>query len=70
MKDEETLLGYLDAIERELQEFQKKYGVNYEQFVVKLERGELGDPFVYELEQDAMRWEDLVDERKMWLKQL
>jgi len=70
MKDEKTIIVHLDAVEQGIQRFQKKYGVNYEQFTAKLERGELGDPYAYELEQDAMRWEDLADEKKMWLEQL
>ncbi len=64
------LRRYLEEVERESLEYEIKYGVNYEQFTTKLERGELGDPYAYEVEQDAMRWEDLVDERKMWLEQL
>ena len=64
------LRRYLEEVERESLEYEIKYGVNYEQFAAKLERGELGDPYAYELEQDAMRWEDLADEKKMWLDQL
>jgi len=64
------LRRYLEQVERESLEYEIKYGVNYEQFAAKLERGELGDPYSYELEQDAMRWEDLVDEKQMWLGQL
>ncbi len=64
------LRRYLEDVEHEALEFEIKYGVNYEQSAEKLERGELGDAFAYEREQDAMRWEDLVDEKKMWLEQL
>ena len=64
------LRRYLEDVEHEALEFEIKYGVDYEQFAVKLERGELGDPYAYELGQDAMRWEDLADEKKMWLEQL
>jgi len=64
------LRRYLEEVEHESLEYEIKYGVNYDQFAAKLERGELGDPYAYELEQDAMRWEDLTDEKKMWLEQL
>ncbi len=64
------LRRYLEEVEREALEFEIKYGVDYEQFATKLERGELGNPFVYEREQDAMRWESLVAEKKLWLEQL
>ncbi len=64
------LRRYLEEVEHESLEFEIKYGVDYEQFTAKLERGELGDAFAYEREQDAMRWESLVTEKKMWLEQL
>jgi len=67
---EEILHANLDAVVREIAEFTTKYGMTYDLFAAKLERGELGDPYGYELEQDAMHWEDLVTEKKMWLEQL
>lgn len=60
----------LEQVERETLEFEIKYGVDYDQFVARLERGELGDPFSYEREQDAMRWESLIAEKRLWLEQL
>ena len=35
-----------------------------------LEAGELGDEFGHELEMDAIRWDDLISEKKHWLQQL
>ena len=64
------LRRYLAEVEHETLEFEIKYGVNYEQFTSKLERGELGDPFAYDREQDVMRWQSLVAEKKLWLEQL
>lgn len=64
------LRRYLEEVERDALEFEIKYGVEYDQFVAKLERGEFGDPFAYEREQDAIHWESLVAEKKMWLEQL
>jgi hypothetical protein len=64
------LRRYLQAVEHEMLEFEIKYGMEYEQFTAKLERGDLGDPFSYEHERDAMRWEGLVAEKRMWLEQL
>ncbi|MBI4789429.1 MAG: hypothetical protein HY782_20560 [Chloroflexi bacterium] len=61
---------YLERVEREIIEFEIKYGMDYEQFGAKLGRGELGNPFAYEREQDAMRWESLIAEKKGWLEQL
>ena len=64
------LRRYLEQVERELLEYEIKYGVGYDQFITRLERGELGDPYAYEREQDALRWESLVAEKKLWLEQL
>jgi hypothetical protein len=64
------LRRYLEQVERELLEYEIKYGVDYGQFIAQLERGEFGDPYAYEREQDAMRWESLVAEKKLWLEQL
>jgi hypothetical protein len=70
MKDEEALHVKLDAVENEIAEFTAKYGTTYEQFIAKFECGELGDPYSYELERDAMRWESIIAEKKLWLEQL
>ena len=64
------LRRYLEEVEREALEFEIKYDMDYEQFAAKLERGEFGNPFIYEREQDAIRWESLVAEKKMCLEQL
>ncbi|HDH10023.1 MAG TPA: hypothetical protein ENF84_03695 [Chloroflexi bacterium] len=64
------LRRYLEECEREMLELEIKYGMDYEQFKEKLERGELGDEFSYELEKDAIRWEDLIAEKKHWLDHL
>lgn len=61
---------HLEACERDQLEFEIKHGLEYETFVEKLEAGELGDEFAYPLEMDALRWGDLVAEKKHWLQQL
>jgi hypothetical protein len=61
---------HLEACERNLLELEIKYGMDYDAFVEKLEAGELGDEFTYPLETDALRWGDLVAEKKHWLRQL
>lgn len=60
----------LEACERDQLEFEIKHGLDYETFVEKLEAGELGDEFTYPLETDALRWGDLIAEKKHWLRQL
>jgi len=61
---------HLAECEREMLDLEIKYRADYETFKQKLEAGELGDPFSYELEQDAMRWDDLRAEKQHWLTQL
>jgi len=60
----------LQDCEQEILELEIKYGLMYEQFQTKLQAGELGSPFSYPLEQDAMRWNDLLIEKRHWLGQL
>ena len=50
----------------EIMQLEIKYGMSYEGFKSKLDSGELGDPFSYPLEKDAMLWEDLIAEK--WLR--
>jgi len=61
---------YLEACEQERLGLEIKYGLEYSDFEQKLEAGELGDEFGYDLEMDAMRWNDLIAEKKYRLEQL
>lgn len=61
---------HLEACERDQLELEIKHGLEYKAFAEKLEAGELGDEFAYPLEMDALRWGDLVAEKKHWLRQL
>lgn len=60
----------LSECEQEILQLEIKYGCEYEEFKEQLRKGRLGDEFAYPLEQDAMRWEDLVTEKRHGLKQL
>lgn len=60
----------LEACEQERLEMEIKYGMEYHDFEQKVRAGELGDEFGYELETDAMRWSDLIAEKRYWLQQL
>jgi hypothetical protein len=64
------LRRYLEECEGEMLDLEIKYSLTYDQFKARLERGELGDPFSYPLEQDAMRWDDLMVEKHQWLSYL
>ncbi len=56
----------LRECEEEIIKLEIKYGMSHEEFKSKLDSGELGDPFSYPLEKDAMLWEDLISEK--WLR--
>jgi hypothetical protein len=58
----------LRKCEEEILKLEIKYGMSYDEFKIKLDSGELGDPFSYSLEKDAMLWEDLMAEKRIRLK--
>jgi hypothetical protein len=60
----------LEACEQERLALEIKYGLEYDEFKRRLEAGELGDEFEYTLELDAIKWDDLIAEKKHWLQQL
>ena len=57
----------LRECEEEIMKLEIKYGTSYEEFKTKLDSGELGDPFSYPLEKDAMLWEDFMAEKRLRL---
>ena len=57
----------LRECEEEILNYEVKYGISFEEFKKRLDQGEWGDPYSYELEKDTMRWEDLIAEKKIWL---
>lgn len=60
----------LEACEQERLALEIKYGLEYDEFQRRLEAGELGDEFAYSLELDALKWDDLIVEKRHWLQQL
>lgn len=52
----------LQACVQELLELETKYNLDHAEFQRELEAGNLGDEFGYELEMDALRWDDLLTE--------
>ena len=58
----------LRKCEEEILKLEIKYGMSYEEFKLKLDSGEFGDPFSYPLEKDTMLWEDLMAEKRIRLK--
>ena len=64
------LRGFLRECDEEILEFEIKYGLPFEKFKEELDLGKWGAPHSYPLEKDAMRWEDLVIEKKVRIESL
>ena len=60
----------LRGCELEILELETKYGYSYETFKDRLASGELGEEFSYAIEKDAMRWEDLLIEKRNWIEMI
>ena len=60
----------LKDCEEEILDFEIKYGISFEKFREMSEKGDLGDPFSYPLERDAMKWEDLMAEKGLRLNMI
>lgn len=58
----------LKECELEILELETKYGYPFEVFKNKITSGQLGNEFSYDVEKDAMRWEDLLIEKKNWME--
>ena len=67
---DDPIRRHLEECTQERRGLEIKYGLQYADFQRKLEAGELGDEFGYELEMDALRWGDLIAEKEHWLQQL
>lgn len=76
--EEETALKVLAAgfkellieCEKEILEFEVKYGLPFEIFKETLDAGKFGSPHAYPIEKDTMVWEDLIIEKKLRLESL
>ncbi len=60
----------LKECELEILELETKYGYPFEIFKDRLALGQLGDEFSYDMERDAMRWEDLLLEKRNWIEMI
>ncbi len=60
----------LKECELEMLELETKYGYPFEIFKDRLALGQLGDEFSYDMERDAMRWEDLLLEKRNWIEMI
>ena len=63
----------LEKIDEEIDLFEQKYGMPFEQFSARGEDGEIPNQFSYEVESDYLEWDGLVSRKrtvekiKQWL---
>jgi hypothetical protein len=58
----------LRECEEEIMKLEIKYGMSYEEFKSNLDAEKLGDSFSYQMEKDAMLWDDLMAEKRLRLR--
>jgi hypothetical protein len=73
--DVALLIALRDAIEHRLekisaniQTYEQKYNMTFEQFQARGEEKDISDQFSYEVEGDYLEWEGLVSRKKKLLK--
>jgi len=60
----------LQACEREIRQYELKYGLTFAEFAVLWEKDEIPGRWSHPVERDYMEWEGLEAERKNWLSLL
>jgi len=50
----------IEKIEKEIKDYEKKYGMSFEEFKEKFDRGEISDSYSYDIEMDYLEWEGLI----------
>lgn len=60
----------LRACEREITQYELKYGMTFAEFAMRWEMGEIPDRWSHPVEMDYMEWEGWEAERKNWLSLL
>ncbi len=51
-------------VEKKIQAFEKKYGMDFATFDPKMQADEIPDSYSYEVEQDYLYWEAAIGDRK------
>ena len=60
----------LQACEREIRQYELKYGVTFAEFAELWEEGRIPERWSHPVERDYMEWEGLEAERRNWLSLL
>lgn len=60
----------IEKIEKEINDYEKKYGMSFEEFKEKFEKGEIADSYSYDVEMDYLEWEGLISRLDKYIKML
>jgi hypothetical protein len=58
----------VDEVEKKIQAFEQKYGMDFALFDQKMQAEEILDSYSYEVEQDYLYWEAALSDRKAFRK--
>lgn len=60
----------IEKLKKEIHNYEKKYGMNFEAFKERFEKDEIPDSYIYEVEMDYLEWEGLVSRLKKYTRLL
>jgi len=61
---QDAIAHRLEAIAKQLQILEQKYGMSFEQFDVRFQAEDFPNQYSYEVEQDYLEWEGLLCRRR------
>jgi hypothetical protein len=60
----------IEKLEKEIKFFEKKYGMNFEEFKKRFEKNEIQNSYSYDVEMGYLEWEGLVSRVEKYTKML
>lgn len=60
----------IEKIQKEINGYEKKYGMRFEEFKERFEKNEIADSYSYDVEMDYLEWEGLVSRMQKYTKML
>jgi predicted sugar kinase len=60
----------IEKIEKEINDYNNKYGMNFNEFKKKFEKDEIKDSYSYGVEMDYLEWEGLISRLDKYNKML
>jgi rhamnose utilization protein RhaD (predicted bifunctional aldolase and dehydrogenase) len=60
----------IEKIEKEINNYEQKYNMRFEEFKEKFEKNEIADSYSYDVEIDYLEWEGLISRLNKYTKML